>query len=186
MPAKRSAASRSVAAAMLRVDALRNFAPVVRQLGGDPSALLSSEGLSEAILSNRHAIIPYIAHVNLLKRAAADRSCADFGMRLAMAQEVSAVLGPLEVAMRNSATVLEALALKKPVLLSDCIGNRDIVHGGLNGDLFQGEEEAILKILRYYNNRDMLGIMGEYSRELCAQQFDVHTTFNSYRQLYKS
>jgi glycosyltransferase involved in cell wall biosynthesis len=83
-------------------------------------------------------------------------------------------------------SVLEALALKKPVLLSDCIGNRDIVHGGLNGDLFQGEEEAILKILRYYNNRDMLGIMGEYSRELCAQQFDVNTTFNSYRQLYKS
>jgi len=81
--------------------------------------------------------------------------------------------------------VLEALALKKPVLLSDCIGNRDIV-SGLNGDLFNDGEEAILKILRYYNNRDMLSIMGEYSRQVCAEQFDVHTTFNSYRKLYKA
>lgn len=82
--------------------------------------------------------------------------------------------------------VLEALALKKPVLLSDCIGNRDIVHRGLNGDLFQNDEEAILKVLQYYNNRDMLQVMGEYSQQFCAQEFDVHSTFTSYRDLYKS
>lgn len=82
--------------------------------------------------------------------------------------------------------VLEALILKKPVLLSDCIGNRDIVHNGLNGDLFRSEEEAILKILQYYNNIDMLNIMGEYSQQYCVQEFDVHSTFTSYRDLYRS
>lgn len=82
--------------------------------------------------------------------------------------------------------VLEALVLKKPVLLSDCIGNRDIVNNGLNGDLFRSEEEAILKILQYHNNIDMLKIMGEYSQQLCAREFDVHSTFTSYRDLYKS
>ena len=82
--------------------------------------------------------------------------------------------------------VLEALILKKPVLLSDCIGNRDIVHKGLNGDLFTNEDEAILKILQYYNNRDMLQVMGEYSQQLCAQEFDVDSTGSSYRDLYKS
>jgi glycosyltransferase involved in cell wall biosynthesis len=82
--------------------------------------------------------------------------------------------------------VLEALILKKPVLLSDCVGNRDIVHKGLNGDLFNNEEEAILKILQYYNNRDMLDIMGAYSQQLCAQEFDVDSTGSSYRDLYKS
>jgi len=82
--------------------------------------------------------------------------------------------------------VLEALVLRKPVLLSDCIGNRDIVHKGLNGDLFKNEDEAILKILQYYNNRDMLQVMGEYSKQLCVQEFDIHSTFNSYRDLYKS
>src|SRR5882757_7249231 len=75
--------------------------------------------------------------------------------------------------------VLEALVLRKPVLLSDCIGNRDIVHKGLNGDLFKNEDEAILKILQYYNNRDMLQVMGEYSKQLCVQEFDIHSTFNS-------
>jgi glycosyltransferase involved in cell wall biosynthesis len=81
--------------------------------------------------------------------------------------------------------VLEALVLKKPVLLSDCIGNRDIVNHGLNGNLFRSEEEAILKILQYHNNLDMLTVMGEYSRQLCAREFDVHSTFTSYRDLYK-
>jgi glycosyltransferase involved in cell wall biosynthesis len=82
--------------------------------------------------------------------------------------------------------VLEALVLRKPVLLSDCVGNRDIVHKGLNGDLFNNEEEAILKILQYYNNRDMLQVMGEYSQQLCVQEFDVHSASSSYRDLYKS
>jgi glycosyltransferase involved in cell wall biosynthesis len=82
--------------------------------------------------------------------------------------------------------VLEALVLRKPVLLSDCIGNRDIVHKGLNGDLFNSDEEAILKILQYYNNQDMLQVMGEYSQQLCVQEFDIHSTFTSYRDLYKS
>lgn len=82
--------------------------------------------------------------------------------------------------------VLEALVLRKPVLLSDCVGNRDIVHKGLNGDLFNNEDEAILKILQYYNNRDMLEVMGDYSQQLCVQEFDVHSASNSYRDLYKS
>jgi glycosyltransferase involved in cell wall biosynthesis len=82
--------------------------------------------------------------------------------------------------------VLEALVLKKPVLLRDCIGNKDIVHKGLNGDLFRNEDEAIIKILQYYNNLDMLDVMGEYSQQFCEQEFDVHSTFTSYRDLYKS
>jgi glycosyltransferase involved in cell wall biosynthesis len=82
--------------------------------------------------------------------------------------------------------VLEALVLKKPVLLTDCVGNRDIVHKGLNGDLFTNEDEAIIKILQYHNNRDMLNVMGEYSHQFCEQEFDVNSTFTSYRDLYKS
>jgi glycosyltransferase involved in cell wall biosynthesis len=82
--------------------------------------------------------------------------------------------------------VLEALALKKPVLLTDCVGNRDIVNKRLNGDLFTAEDEAIIKILQYHNNRDMLHIMGEYSQQHCEQEFDVQSTFTSYRSLYKS
>jgi glycosyltransferase involved in cell wall biosynthesis len=82
--------------------------------------------------------------------------------------------------------VLEAMVLKKPVLLTDCVGNRDIVNKRANGDLFTTEDEAIIKILQYHNNRDMLQVMGEYSQQHCEQEFDVYSTSTSYRSLYKS
>jgi glycosyltransferase involved in cell wall biosynthesis len=82
--------------------------------------------------------------------------------------------------------VLEALLLGKPVLLKDCIGNRDIVIDGINGNLFTEAEEAITKILFYANNRAMLPVMGEYSRRHCLQQFNVNTTYIQYRSLYQS
>jgi len=82
--------------------------------------------------------------------------------------------------------VLEALSLKKPVLLSDCIGNRDLVKKGMNGDLFKNEADAIIKILLYSNNLDMLSVMGDHSADLCASEFHIHSTYSSYQHLYKS
>jgi len=84
-----------------------------------------------------------------------------------------------------SFSVLEALALKKTVLLKDCIGNRDIVKKGLNGDLFKNEQEAVIKIFQYYNNPDMLHVMGEYSMWLCNEEFNVNATCSLYRNLYQ-
>ena len=80
--------------------------------------------------------------------------------------------------------LLEALNLQKPVLLTDCIGNRDVVRGGVNGDYFKSEPEAILKILNYFNNQDMLTVMGKYSRELCIANFDQSVNFSNYRHIY--
>jgi glycosyltransferase involved in cell wall biosynthesis len=80
--------------------------------------------------------------------------------------------------------VLEALAMKKPVLLSNCTGNKDAVKKGVNGDLFNGEEDAVLKILQYYSNPDMLKVMGAFSAEICRQEFDVKKNFRSYREWY--
>jgi glycosyltransferase involved in cell wall biosynthesis len=84
-----------------------------------------------------------------------------------------------------SFAVLEALALQKPLLLSDCIGNKDVIHKGLNGDLFTGKGEAINKILSYYNNSDMLQVMGEFSYKTCQTKFDMQQNFRNYRDLYK-
>jgi len=82
--------------------------------------------------------------------------------------------------------VLEALVLKKTVLLKDCVGNRDIVLKGINGDLFQTAGTAILKILRYHNNPEMLTVMGEYSQQYCEQEFDQTNMSSAYRELYES
>jgi hypothetical protein len=43
---------------------------------------------------------------------------------------------------------------------------------------------AIVKILQYYNNRDMLGVMGEFSKSICETEFNVKKNFSSYRELY--
>lgn len=83
-----------------------------------------------------------------------------------------------------SFAVLEALALQKPVLLSSCVGNTDVVKKGINGDLFGNHSEAIVKILKYYNNRDMLTVMGSFSRAICRSEFDAGLNFQSYRELY--
>lgn len=81
---------------------------------------------------------------------------------------------------------LEALHLQKPVLLTDCIGNRDMTARGSNGDLFRNESEAVVKLLRYFNNRLMLPVMGGHSARLCAQEFNIQDTYHQYKRLYKS
>ena len=83
-----------------------------------------------------------------------------------------------------SFAILEALSLHKPVLLSKCVGNRNIIKSGLNGDYFNNASEAILKVMHYGNNRDMLPIMGQFSKEICANEFDSFHNFAGYRQRY--
>lgn len=95
-------------APIVRVDALRKFPEVVTRLGGDPIGLLAKVQIDPAVLSKRHAVIPYRSLVHLLERAATELACPDFGMRLAVAQGGIKVLGPLEFVMRNSRTLREA------------------------------------------------------------------------------
>jgi glycosyltransferase involved in cell wall biosynthesis len=85
-----------------------------------------------------------------------------------------------------SFAVLEALVLHKPVLLSHCVGNMDVVKNGINGDLFKTEKDAIVKILQYYNNRDMLQVMGGFSKSICETEFNVKNNFSNYRELYSN
>jgi len=80
--------------------------------------------------------------------------------------------------------VLEALTLQKPVLLSQCVGNMDVVKHGINGNLFDTETEAIVKIVQYYNNRAMLPIMGGFSKSICETEFNARYNFGNYRELY--
>lgn len=81
--------------------------------------------------------------------------------------------------------VLEALVLLKPVLLTDCIGNKDLVIKGLNGDIFKTVDEAINKILQYYNNFSMLAVMGRNSELHCETSFNLIDTHHSYKMLYQ-
>lgn len=105
-------------------------------------------------------------------------------------QEVKSLVTQADIYLSTSLyeglsfAVLEALALRKPVLLSDCVGNMDVIKSGLNGDLFKNETEAIIKVLHYYNNRAMLPIMGEFSHQICTAEFNAQHNFNTYRDIY--
>jgi glycosyltransferase involved in cell wall biosynthesis len=83
-----------------------------------------------------------------------------------------------------SFAVLRALSHGKAVLLSNCVGNTDVVNPGINGDLFDNKDEAISKILKYNNNADMLTVMGDSSRKICEQKFDMYYNLKGYRSLY--
>ena len=94
----------------MRADALRGFRELAGELGGDGDALLRSAGIDPAALADGDSYISFRRVINLLERAAAELSCPDFGMRMAVAAGPD-ILGPLSVAMRTAETPREALVL---------------------------------------------------------------------------
>lgn len=93
---------------MVRVEALRSFSEVVRELGGNPMEFLEQAHIQPTALTQVDAVISYRSMIQLLEYSAAELDCPDFGLRLAERQGGIAVLGPLAVAMSNSTTVGEA------------------------------------------------------------------------------
>lgn len=93
---------------MIRAASLRGFAPLVRELGGDPDELLRRHGISAEALSTDDGLVSITAHDRMLDAAAVELDCPDLGLRLADSQDLS-ILGPLALAIEASSTVAEAL-----------------------------------------------------------------------------
>ncbi len=83
-------------------------------------------------------------------------------------------------------SVLEALSLGKCLLLSDCVGNVDLVKDGYNGFKYGSAEEAVSRIEWLINNQESLQTMAKNSREWCERDFDVQVVFRKYQALYES
>lgn len=95
---------------LIRAEALNGFDELVLALGGDANALLVAAGLSPHVA---HSPGHYIAHrgfTRLLELAARDLACADFGLRLGVAQSLSA-LGPIALALESAETLAEVFVL---------------------------------------------------------------------------
>lgn len=105
-------------------------------------------------------------------------------------EEVKSLVGNANVYLSTSRyeglsfAVMEALAQHKPVLLTNCTGNSDMVRQGMNGDLFADGQEAVIRLLHYYNNPEMLQVMGQYSAAICDADYDMEINFRKYRNLY--
>ena len=94
--------------AMVRTESLTYFSELVRSHGHDPEALFALVRIDPAAVSEPDQFVPYRQVIQLLENAADELECPDFGLRLAQRQYAEGILGPLDIAMRNSATVADA------------------------------------------------------------------------------
>jgi AraC-like DNA-binding protein len=93
---------------VVRAAGLRGLPELINELGGSGSALLSRFGVDARALDTDDAVIGTLDTGRILETAAAELDCPDLGLRMAARQDI-AVLGPLAIAIQNSATLGEAL-----------------------------------------------------------------------------
>lgn len=85
-----------------------------------------------------------------------------------------------------ASSLIEAMALGKPVITTDAIGCRDVVEDGKNGFLVPVKDdkalaEAIIKYILLSPEEKKL--MGEYSREKALKKFDKKIVTNVYKKI---
>lgn len=85
-----------------------------------------------------------------------------------------------------SNTILEAMAMKIPVIASNIGGNRNIVQNDVNGLLFnpEKEEELSLCILKYIQDRNFAFIMANNAYTMVKKKFTLDHMIDRYDKLY--
>ncbi|RMA93303.1 glycosyltransferase [Hydrogenothermus marinus] len=83
-------------------------------------------------------------------------------------------------------SVLEAMCFSKPLILSNCVGNKDLVISGYNGFLFNNFKEAIEKLNNLIENKSKLEILGLNSKKLVKEKFTIDKMVKEYENLYKT
>lgn len=73
-------------------------------------------------------------------------------------------------------TVLEAMAMGRPVITTDAPGCRETVIDGDNGFLVPVKSiEALAEaMIKFINNPELISKMGQLSRQIAAEKYDVH------------
>lgn len=81
-------------------------------------------------------------------------------------------------------SVLQAMCAKKPLILSDCVGNRDLVKNNYNGMLFRRKSEAVNYINTMIEEKKIVQF-GTSSREYLQQYFTLEEMIENYYNLYQ-
>lgn len=82
-------------------------------------------------------------------------------------------------------SVLEAMALGKPLLLSDCVGNIDTVEQGSNGFLYHGVDGAIKWIYQFMHlSKDEIITFEKKSYTLVQRDFSLVLLKDKYQSVY--
>ncbi|MCX2715359.1 AraC family transcriptional regulator [Mycolicibacterium sp. J2] len=94
--------------ASIRSSGLRGFRSTVAELGGDADRIARDAGLPVEALDSDGLFVDDAAMSTAYELAARNLACPDFGLRVAMRQDIG-LLGPLALATQNSATMGEAI-----------------------------------------------------------------------------
>lgn len=82
-------------------------------------------------------------------------------------------------------SVIEALALKKPCILTNVDGNRDLVKNNYNGFLVEQKAEIMANsIVNLNNNREVLASMSKNSRSEFEKFYQINKNIKSLENLY--
>ncbi|RUA33677.1 MAG: glycosyltransferase family 1 protein [Bacteroidetes bacterium] len=81
-------------------------------------------------------------------------------------------------------SVLEAMALRKPVIASNVIGNKDAVKHGVTGFLYNDFSEACSYLKMLANDKDLRLSLGKEGYELSKLKFDVNENFRKLADYY--
>jgi glycosyltransferase involved in cell wall biosynthesis len=86
-----------------------------------------------------------------------------------------------------SNSIMEYMAFGKPVVATDCLGNREIVIDGHTGLLARSKdkEDWAEKLLLLMENRDMQVLYGTNGFRRLRQHFHLDTMISKYADLYK-
>ena len=73
-------------------------------------------------------------------------------------------------------TVLEAMAMGRPVITTDAPGCRETVTDGVNGFLVpvKSVDELVLAMQKFIDDKNLSGKMGDKSRQIAVDKYDVH------------
>lgn len=80
--------------------------------------------------------------------------------------------------------LLEAMALKKPILATNIIGNKDVVVPGRTGYLFNSQEE-IKEFISNLDDPEQRSTFGKNAAERCGLLFDSEKNFDQLLSLYE-
>ena len=81
--------------------------------------------------------------------------------------------------------VLQGMENSLPLVLSNCIGNIDLVKEDYNGFLFENKGEVIEKINFLIKNKEKIKELGENSYLFLKKEFDIRNMIRKYKTLYK-
>jgi AraC-like DNA-binding protein len=93
---------------LVRSAALSRYAEVARSVGLDPLQMLAAVGIPRSCLDVSDSLISVDAASRLLELSATASGTDDFGLRMSEGRHLS-ILGPLGMAVRDSATLRNAL-----------------------------------------------------------------------------